>query len=89
MVRKTYNKRKFGQTYRAELRRISKELLVAKKKCQETFTFIIMSKYDVELYCNGNIQKFCRNQLEHIIEYKDIAPNCLNRLDFYEDRLSG
>jgi len=32
-----YNKRKFGQPYEWELKRISKELLVAKKKSQETF----------------------------------------------------
>jgi len=32
-----YNKRKFGQPYQAELKRLSKELLVAKKKDHETF----------------------------------------------------
>jgi uncharacterized protein (UPF0248 family) len=36
-ARKAYNKRKFGQRYRADLNRLSKELLVAKKKAQETF----------------------------------------------------
>jgi len=35
-VRKT-NKKKIGQPYKAELKRLSKELLVAKKKAQETF----------------------------------------------------
>jgi hypothetical protein len=35
--RKMYNKRKFGQPYQRELERLSKELLVAKKKAQETF----------------------------------------------------
>jgi len=34
-VRKMY-KRKLGQPYQRELRRLSKELLVAKKKAQET-----------------------------------------------------
>jgi hypothetical protein len=36
-VRKMYNKRKFGQPCQTELKRLSKELLVAKKKTQETF----------------------------------------------------
>jgi len=31
-VRKVYNKRKFGQPYQVEVKRLSKELLVAKKK---------------------------------------------------------
>jgi len=30
------NKRKFGQPYQAELKQLSKELLVAKKKADET-----------------------------------------------------
>jgi hypothetical protein len=32
-----YNKRKLGQPYQRELKRLSKELLAAKKKAQETF----------------------------------------------------
>jgi len=32
-----YNKRKFGQPHQRELKRLSAELLVAKKKAQETF----------------------------------------------------
>jgi len=36
-VRKMYNKRKFEHPYQADLKRLSKELLVAKKKAQETF----------------------------------------------------
>jgi len=32
-----YNKRKFGQPCQTELKRLSKKLLVAKKKAQETF----------------------------------------------------
>ena len=32
-----YSKRKFGQHYQAYLKRLSVELLVAKKKAQETF----------------------------------------------------
>ena len=37
IVRKMYNKRIFGQPYQAELKRLSKELLVAKEKAQEIF----------------------------------------------------
>ena len=33
-VRKMYNTRKFGQPYQAELKRLSKELLVVEKKAQ-------------------------------------------------------
>jgi hypothetical protein len=36
-VRKAYNTTKFGQHYQADLNRLPKELLVAKKKAQETF----------------------------------------------------
>ena len=36
-VMKMYNKRKFGQSYQRELKRLSKELLVTKKKVQKTF----------------------------------------------------
>jgi hypothetical protein len=36
-VRKMHNKRRFGQHYQAEMKRLSKELLVANKKAQETF----------------------------------------------------
>jgi hypothetical protein len=36
-VRKVYSKRKFGQHYQAAVKRLSKELLVAKKNAQETF----------------------------------------------------
>jgi len=37
MVRKMYKKITFGQPYQAELKRLSKELLVAKKKAHKTF----------------------------------------------------
>ena len=36
-VRKMYDRRKLGQPYQRELKRLSKGLLVAKKKAQETF----------------------------------------------------
>jgi len=41
-VRKMYNKSKFGQPYQAELKQLSKELLVAKKKAQETFLYSVL-----------------------------------------------
>ena len=36
-VRKAYNKRKLGDHYQAELKRLSKKLLTAKRNAQETF----------------------------------------------------
>jgi hypothetical protein len=36
-VRRVYNKKKFGQHYLEELKRLSNKLLVAKMKAQETF----------------------------------------------------
>ena len=36
-IRKTCKKRKFGQPYEADLKRLSTKLLVAKNKAQETF----------------------------------------------------
>jgi hypothetical protein len=41
-VREMYNKRKVGQPYQWELKRLSKELLVAKKKVQETFLHSVL-----------------------------------------------
>ena len=46
-VRKIYNKRKFGQPYQADLKRLSKELLVAKKKAQDTFLRSILQTKSV------------------------------------------
>jgi len=37
-----YNKRKYGQPYQADLKRLSKEFLVAKKKAQETFLLSVL-----------------------------------------------
>jgi hypothetical protein len=39
-----YKKRQFGQPFQAELERLSKELLVAKKKAQETFLRSVFEK---------------------------------------------
>ena len=41
-----YNKRKFGQPYQADLKRLSKELVIAKKKDQETFLRSYKTKVD-------------------------------------------
>ena len=41
-VRKMYNKRKFGQPHQRELNRLFKELLVAKKRAQETFLLSVL-----------------------------------------------
>jgi len=41
-VRKMYIKSKFGQPYQAELKQLSKELLVAKEKAQETFLYLVL-----------------------------------------------
>ena len=43
-VREMYNKRKFGTPYEADLKLLSKELLVTKKKAQETFLLSILQK---------------------------------------------
>jgi len=43
-ARKMYNKRIFGQNYQADLKQLSKELLVAKKKTQETFLVVGLTK---------------------------------------------
>jgi len=37
-----YNKRKFGQHYHADLKRLSTELLVAKKKAQGRFLCLVL-----------------------------------------------
>jgi len=68
-VRKMYNKRKFWQPYQAELKRLSKELLVAKKEAQETFSHLVLQnegRYWIEFYkyvkcCKGN-RKFSGDQ---------------------------
>jgi hypothetical protein len=41
-VRKVYNRSKYRQNYQAELKRLSKELLLAKKKDQETFLRLVL-----------------------------------------------
>jgi hypothetical protein len=43
-VRQINNNRKFEQPYQAELKRLCKELLVAKKKIEETFLRSVLQK---------------------------------------------
>jgi hypothetical protein len=42
-VRKVHNRSKYRQNYQAELKRLSKVLLLAKKKAQETFLRSVIS----------------------------------------------
>jgi hypothetical protein len=53
-VRKMNNKRKFGQPYQAELKRLSKELPVAKKQDQGTFLLSVL-KNEVRCW-----KEFCK-----------------------------
>jgi len=46
MARRVYNKRKLGQRYKVELKRLSKELLAEKKTAQETFLRSILQNED-------------------------------------------
>jgi hypothetical protein len=55
-----YNKRKSGQPYQGELKTLSKELLLAKKKAQETF---LLSVLQTESRC---WTEFCK-YVEHCI----------------------
>jgi len=43
-VRKMYNMRKFGQSYQADLKRLSKELLVAKKAEEKYLRSVLRNK---------------------------------------------
>jgi hypothetical protein len=64
------NKRKFGQPYQEELRRLSKELLVAKMKALETFLRSVLQidgRWWAEFYkCvkrrKGNRKKYSGDQ---------------------------
>ena len=66
-----YNERKYGQPYQAELNRLFKELLVAKKKAQETF---IRSVLRNEGRCWTEFYKYikrCKGNRENIPAIKD------------------
>ena len=45
-VRRAYNRRKLGEQYQAELKRLSKKLLTAKRNAQETFLSSVLQNED-------------------------------------------
>jgi len=68
-VRKMYNKRKFGQPYQVEPNRLSKELLVAKKKAQETFLRSVLQNEGrcwTEIYTYVKLRKGNRESIPAI-----------------------
>jgi hypothetical protein len=61
-----YNKRKFGEHYQ-ELKRLTKELLVAKRKAQETFLHSVLQN---EGKCWAQVLKYvkrCKGNRENIL----------------------
>jgi len=58
-VSKMYNKRTFGQPYQAELKRLSKELLVAKKKVQD---IVLCSVLQNECSCWTQFYKYVKRR---------------------------
>ena len=58
-MRKMYSKRKFVQPYQAELKQLSKELLVAKNKAQETF---LRSVLQIEGRCWTEFYKYVKRR---------------------------
>ena len=71
-VRKMYNKIIFGQPYQRELKRLSKELLVAKKKAQETFLRSVLQNEGrcwTELYKYGKRRKGNRENIPAIKDH--------------------
>jgi hypothetical protein len=70
-VRKVYNPSRYRQNYQAELKRLSKELLLAKKKAQETFLRSVLQNVGrcwTELY---KYVKGRRGNRENILAIKD------------------
>jgi hypothetical protein len=70
-----YNKRKFGEHYQEELKRLSKELLVAKRKAQETFLHSVLQN---EGKCWAEFFKYvkrCRGYRENIPVIKGYNDN--------------
>ena len=71
-VRKMYNKRKFGQPYQTDLKRLSKELLVAKEEAQETFLRPVLQnevRYLTEFYKYVKGRKGNRENIPAIKDY--------------------
>ena len=54
-----YNKRKLGQPYQRKLKRLAKELLVAKEKAQETFLSAVLQN---EGRCWSESYKYVRRR---------------------------
>ena len=63
-----YYKRKFGQLYQVDLKRLSKELLVAKKKAQETFLRLVLQN---EGRCWTEFYKYVKQRKGNIPAIKD------------------
>jgi hypothetical protein len=61
-VRRVYNKRKFGGHFQAELKRLSKELLIAKKKAQETFLSSVLQN---EGKCWAEFYKYVKRRKDN------------------------
>ena len=70
-VRKMHNMRKFGQPYQATRKRLSKELLVAKKKAQETFLRSVLQNEGRCWSGFYNYVKHCKGKRENIPAIKD------------------
>jgi hypothetical protein len=76
-VSRVYNKRKFGGHYQAELKRLSKELLIAKKKAQETFLSSVLQN---EGECWAEFYKYVKRRKcnrENIPAIKGIIGNLI------------
>jgi hypothetical protein len=89
-VRKAYNRRKLGEHYQEELKRLSKQLLTAKKDAEETF---LMSVLRNEGKCWSEFYKYVKRRKgnrENIPATKDCNGRLIidsiekaNSLNFY------
>jgi hypothetical protein len=64
-VRKAYNKRKQGEHYQAQFKRLSKELLAAKRKSQEKFLCKVLQN-------EGNAGQSSSSMLKDVKEIEKI-----------------
>jgi len=67
-----HNKRKFGQPYQADLKQLSKELLIAKVKARETFLRSVLQNEVKPFTISINI---IRKQLPAIRRKKSVRPD--------------
>ena len=68
-VRRAYNRRKLGENYRAELKRLSKKLLTTKRNAQEIFLSSVLQnegKSGSEFYRFVNRRKGNRENIQAI-----------------------